>query len=489
MLVVDQFFLVLFALMSLALLVVFTPLLKEQNDQALTKWWGVSLGFYTFSLLTFAAVPSTHIALLTPANLGIMASMIFCALLFRSWRQPIDGTLLKAIWIVLAMLGITYEILLRNATLSNRIVFVTMMLEISLAWQGYELVRLIYAKGPRILKFILSYGLLSLLLTLIRTAITLNSDLTNIVTIFGEELFSRYLRWTGLATILLTYFAIGAFYLQRQLSERRQMIDTLHSKDNALSSQAEEKSQIQQLLNERNELISSLIQAKKSAETGALSAALAHELNQPLCAIQLNAECLQMELTSAVTNPLISRELISRILSDNKRASEIIISLKQVFSNTALVAQRVDLVEVVSSLEKLFLPLTKKENISISRNYPIGGGCHVEVNTREFQQVLLNLLNNAIDALSDTKADARHIEISISKKDNYAYLSVSDTGKGIDTHMQTSIFNLLNSTRFAGMGLGLWLSQHIIERHSGRLYLTMQPGWSTTFMIELPLCD
>ena len=486
---IDQFFLVLFALMSFSLLLVFTPLIKEQNDKTLTRWWGLSLGLFTFSVFTFAVTPSLHVIFLTPANVSIMASLFFCALLFRSWRKPIGSTLLKTTWIGMGVLSITYELFRQNAGLSERIVFVTSVFEISLVWQSYELVRLIYTNGSRILKFILFLVVLSFLLTLARIAITLNTNLTHIVSFFSEDLYSRYIRWIGIANILLTYFGIGAFYMQRQLFERLQMIDALQSKESALSSEAEEKIQIQRLLDERNELINSLIQAKKSAESGALSAALAHELNQPLCAIQLNAECLQMELTSTVTNPLIERELISRILSDNKRASEIIISLKQVFSNAALVAQRVDLVEIVSSLEKLFLPLAKRADISINQIYPVSGSCYVEINTREFQQVLLNLINNAIDALADTKMHERHIEISISKKDNCAYLSVSDTGKGIDPSIQTTIFNLLNSTRFSGMGLGLWLSQHIIERHGGRLYLAPQPGWSTTFMLELPLSE
>ncbi|MEN9589654.1 MAG: hypothetical protein RLZZ481_1440, partial [Pseudomonadota bacterium] len=295
------------------------------------------------------------------------------------------------------------------------------------------------------------------------------------------------LRWSAQATTLLTFFAIGTFYLQRQLLERRQMIDSLQSKDSALSSEIEEKNQVQQLLAERDELIQSLISAKKSAEMGALSAALAHELNQPLCAIQLNTECLQMELTSAVTNPLIKQELVSRILADNQRASEIITALRQIFSNTTLVPQRVDLAETMSSLEKLFLPLAKQQNISLSRNYPITGGCHVLVNPQEFQQVLLNLLNNAAQALSEVTDHERRLEITITKTDTRAYLSVADNGKGIDPATQANIFNLLSSTKYAGMGLGLWLSQHIIERHKGLLYVTAQPGWATTFMIELPL--
>jgi signal transduction histidine kinase len=486
---IDQFFIILFALMSLSLLVVFSPVIQNKNDSVMSKWWSLSLGLYAGALLTFALIPWFHPAMQTPANIGIMGSLIFCALLFRSWRQPIANVLLTAVCIALAMLGIVYEALRQNADLSQRIVFVTIVLGLSLLWQIYELVRLIYAGGSRILKFILFLVVLSFVLTLTRTFITLNTDLTHALNIFGEELSSRLLRWTGQATVLLTFFGIGAFYLQRQSSERNQMIDALVSKENTLISQAEEKSQIQRLLDERNELISSLIQAKKSAETGALSVALAHELNQPLSAIQLNAECLQMELTSVVTNPLINRELIERILSDNKRAAEIIVALKQIFSNSALVLQRVDLVEVISSLEKVFLPLAKQENIAINRKYPSSGGCHVEINTQEFQHVVLNLLNNANDALSETKLQERHIEISISKNNNYAYLSVSDSGKGIDPSMQTTIFNLLSSTKFAGTGLGLWLSQHIIERHKGRLYLDPQPGWSTTFVIELPLND
>ena len=485
----DQLFLILFALLGFGLLVTFSSLAQTKNNKVLYNWWGLSVGFYAVATLMFALIPWLHAIIQTPANIAIMGSGLFCALQFRSWRQPIKEPLVAAAWAALLLLGIIYETLRQYASFSERVVFVSAIFEICLFWQGYELARLIYSRGPFILKFILFCVLLSGFLVFFRVGITINSDMSHALNIFNEASFSRSLRWAGLATTLLTFFATGAFYAQRQLAERREMIDNLRSKDSALSSQAAEKIEIQRLHDERTELVNSLIQAKKSAEAGALSAALAHELNQPLCAIQLNAECLQMELSSALTNPLLKRELISRILSDNKRATEIIASLKQVFLKTDLVAQRVDLVEVVSSLEKLFVPLAKKEHISLVQKYPLSGTCRVAVNVQEFQQVLLNLLNNAIQALSGAKENERHIEIGISKKDHHAYLSVSDTGQGIDPGMQTSIFNLLSSTKFAGMGLGLWLSQHIIERHKGRLYLEKHPGWSTTFMIELPLDD
>jgi len=485
--IAEQVFILLFAMMSLGLLFSFSPLLDKQNGTSVSGYWALSVGLFAGGYFIFALVPSLSPVLLTPANFCVIGAYIFTGVLFRSWRQPIERPLLIAVWGVLIVLGITFEIIRQNGDFADRVVFVTTIFAIALVWQGYEVARLISAKGPIILKYIFSLIVLSLLLILTRTFITLNINLSHVNNIFSEELVTRFLRWSAQATTLLIFFAIGTFYLQRQLSERRQMIGALSLKDSALSSEIEEKNQVQQLLVERDELIQSLISAKKSAEVGALSAALAHELNQPLCAIQLNTECLQMELSSAATNPLIKQELVSRILADNQRASEIITALRQIFSNTTVVPQRVDLVEVMSSLEKLFLPLAKKENITIRRDYPITGGYHVLVNPQEFQQVLLNLLNNAVQALSDITDRERCIGITISKTGNRAYLSVADNGNGIDPTTQATIFNLLSSNKYAGMGLGLWLSQHIIERHKGRLYVSAQPGWATTFMIELPL--
>lgn len=485
--IAEQVFIVLFAVMALGLLFSFSPLLDKQNGTSVSGYWALSVGLFAGGYFIFALVPSLSPVLLTPANFCVLGAYIFSGVLFRSWRQPIERPLLIAVWGVLIVLGIIFEAIRQNGDFADRVVFVTTIFIIALVWQGYEVARLISAQGPIILKYIFSLIVLSLLLILTRTFITLNINLSHVSNIFSEELVTRFLRWSAQATALLTFFAIGTFYLQRQLSERRQMIDSLQSKDSALYSEIQEKTQVQQLLAERDELIQSLISAKKSAEVGALSAALAHELNQPLCAMQLNTECLQMELSSVVTNPLMRQELISRILADNQRASEIITALRQIFSNTTLVPQRVDLVEVMSSLEKLFLPLAKKENVSIRRNYPITGGCHVLANPQEFQQVLLNLLNNAVQALSDITDRERCIGITISKTGNRAYLSVADNGNGIDPTTQATIFNLLSSNKYAGMGLGLWLSQHIIERHKGRLYVAAQPGWATTFMIELPL--
>ena len=482
----EQILLLLFAFISLGSLLSFSPLVLEQEKSFLSIDWILTIALYSLSCFIFAIVPSTHVVLLTPANFCIIGSFVSCALLFRSWRKPIEPGLRILLWSLLVVVGIIFETIREHGTFSDRVIFVMAVFSLTMTWQLYELARLSYVQGPAVLKLIFFFVLLGLILNITRAVSTFNTEFIQSSSIFNEEIFSRAIRWGTQAILMLTFFLIGTFYVQRQVYLRRQLVSSLSIKDTALSIEVAEKSQIQQLLNERETLIRSLILAKKTSEMGALSAALAHELNQPLGAMQLNAECLQLELINANPNMRLGQELVGRILSDNARASNIIVALKQIFSNTLSGTQRIDLATFIETLEELVLPLAKQEGITLEILHDLSGPFHVDMNTLEFQQVILNLLNNSIQAFSGTAPDARRIQIELSKKNDRIYLAILDNGPGIDPSLQANIFNLLSTNKFAGMGLGLWLSQHIVERHQGRLWLGERPGWSTAFMIELP---
>ena len=484
--ITEQIFLLLFALMSLGSLLSFSPLVIEQRMSSISAYWALTIGLYSTSFFLFALVPSVHPALLLPANFCIMGSFAFCTLLFRSWRTPVERPLLLAVWGLLVAAGLVYELIRQYGNFNERVIFVSAGFSLFIIWQLYELSSFINARGPSILKFIVVLALLNLGLNGARAVFAITVELGHTTDIFNEEIVSRATRWATQAVTMLIFFAIGTFYLQRQISDRLQLTRTLTSTDTALSLEVKEKAQIQQLLNERETLIRSLILAKKTSEMGALSAALAHELNQPLGAMQLNAECLQLELINANPNIPLGQELVGRILSDNARASNIIVALKQIFSNTLSGTQRIDLATFIETLEELVLPLAKQEGITLEILHDLSGPFHVDINTPEFQQVILNLLNNSIQAFSGTAPDARRIQIELSKKNDRIHLAILDNGPGIDPSLQANIFNLLSTNKFAGMGLGLWLSQHIVERHQGRLWLGERPGWSTAFMIELP---
>ena len=482
----EQILLLLFAFMSIGSLLSFSPLVLEQEKSFLSIDWILTIALYSLSCFIFAIVPSTHVVLLTPANFCIIGSYVSCALLFRSWRKPIEPGLRILFWSLLVIVGIIFETIRQHGTFIDRVIFVMAAFSLTMTWQLYEIAHLSYVRGPTVLKLIFFFVLLGLILNITRAVSTFNTEFIRSSSIFNEEIFSRAIRWGTQAILMLTFFLIGTFYVQRQVHLRRQLVSSLSIKDTALSIEVAEKSQIQQLLNERETLIRSLILAKKTSEMGALSAALAHELNQPLGAMQLNAECLQLELINANPNIPLGQELVGRILSDNARASNIIVALKQIFSNTLSGTQRIDLATFIETLEELVLPLAKQEGITLEILHDLSGPFHVDINTPEFQQVILNLLNNSIQAFSGTAPDARRIQIELSKKNDRIHLAILDNGPGIDPSLQANIFNLLSTNKFAGMGLGLWLSQHIVERHQGRLWLGERPGWSTAFMIELP---
>ncbi len=194
--IAEQVFILLFATMALGLLFSFSPLLDKQSGTSLNGYWTLSVGLYAGGYFIFALVPSLHQALLTPANICILGTYIFSGLLFRSWRQPIERPLLIAAWGVLLLLGITFEAIRQNGNFADRVVFVTTAFAITYFWQGYEVGRLIYAKGPIILKFIFSLIVMALVVTLVRTFITLNINLSHVNNIFNEELVTRFLRWS-----------------------------------------------------------------------------------------------------------------------------------------------------------------------------------------------------------------------------------------------------------------------------------------------------
>ena len=487
MIVLEQTFLLMFALMGLGLLLCFSPLFNDPEIVAPNGFWLLSVGLFSGSCLIFSGIPWSHPALLTLANFCVISSFAWTAILFRSWQAPIGRSLLVAVWLLLALSALAFEVIRQYGTYSDRVVFITVALETFLIWQAYELVRSIRSNGHLFLKYIGLLVALNFLLILARTILTLHADVVPTGTIFSEAVLSRLLRWSAQGSVLLTFFLIGAYFLQKQMQVQRKMIDALRSKDSMLSAQNIENSAAQRLLAERDKLVESLISVRKTAETGALSAALAHELNQPLCAIQLNGECLKMELSSQHPNPAIEQELISRILSDNKRASDIILALRRIFFQTAIVPQRTELGAFIQSLEILLSPLTTRQGISLSIKWDPAAPVYVEIELVEFQQVIFNLVTNAIEALTQTDTSDKSIEIEVTKSDQKAQVAILDNGTGFQANQLSNIFNLLSSHKPTGMGLGLWLTHHIVERHKGTTRIETRPGWSTAFIIELPL--
>jgi len=249
---------------------------------------------------------------------------------------------------------------------------------------------------------------------------------------------------------------------------------------------AEYGQKLQVLVNEREEMIRQLILSNKSAGMGALAASFAHELNQPLGAIRLNAQLMENQLGFMQANPLKARETIEAVIQDNKRASEIIRKLRNMFANpessdfkffelSQLVIDTIDLVRNKAKQSQVDIEVDLQSQISVRGD------------VTQLQQVVLNLLNNALDALIESKKQVKKLSVSLMLAEGQINLSISDTADGISDDIKDSVFQLFKSNKASGMGVGLWLSQTVVNSHGGLITFETSEGVGTRFTVHLPL--
>jgi signal transduction histidine kinase len=268
----------------------------------------------------------------------------------------------------------------------------------------------------------------------------------------------------------LSYIAIGGYWAERIARESARA--------------GLENEEIRGLLLEREGLIASLLKANKTAATGALSASIAHELNQPLGASALNIQFLQKKLSEGGIDPSLEKDILKVLLSDNQRAANIIKSLRAIFSESKLDAEMVDVNDLVDSVLQIAKPEIHSKNIQIvlkSNSRVIAN-----VNRSEVQQVILNLINNAIQALEASSQIHRKISIQIQALSNGFEFSIADNGEGVSVENQPHLFELFSGSKKTGMGLGLWLCQHIVSRHGGLIGYEEAVGGGAQFRVFLP---
>lgn len=230
----------------------------------------------------------------------------------------------------------------------------------------------------------------------------------------------------------------------------------------------------------------------KTAEC--LAGALAHELNQPLTAVALQAEVARQRLAGLNDSAELDAAL-REIAEQSYRASEIVRALRNMVRRTESERQIVDLRELVDGTLRLIQTATKPAEVKL-RSQSAPQPLLVQVDRVQVEQVLLNLLQNAVDALSVTKADQRLITITVNQNSpREVRVEVCDSGSGIPPESAQRLFDPFFTSKSHGMGLGLAISQSIIEAHGGRLWLAAaeephnqeSSRLGTTFAFTLPV--
>jgi len=245
---------------------------------------------------------------------------------------------------------------------------------------------------------------------------------------------------------------------------------------------------LKKLLQEREEIIRQLAIFNKTAGMGALVACLAHELNQPLTSIQLNAELIDSALLNTGTDPSADstvKEAMHDLMKDNQRAATIIKTLRNMFGNGRKLTSTFDMNELVN--EVLLLCKSKLSSNHIALKVELHPEATLITGDKsQLQQVLLNLITNAADAFAPDTAKQMRVTVRTQLLGVRVLLTVTDNGSGIAPEIAASIFELLRTSKDDGMGIGLWLSRTIVESHQGTIDFVTHTDSGTTFTVNLP---
>src|SRR5216684_2082234 len=231
---------------------------------------------------------------------------------------------------------------------------------------------------------------------------------------------------------------------------------------------------------------SDLAHVTRVTSLGVLTASIAHEVNQPLSGIITNAgTCLRM-LAADPPNVEGARETAKRTIRDGNRASELITRLRALFSKKDTIAERVDLNDATREVIALSLSELQRDRVilrcELAEDLPLVTGDRVQL-----QQVILNLLRNASDAMSVVEDRPRQLLIRTDRdEEDRVRLTVQDTGIGFDRQDVDRFFEAFYTTKNDGMGMGLSVSRSIIESHHGRLWAEPNDGPGATFSFSVP---
>jgi signal transduction histidine kinase len=217
-----------------------------------------------------------------------------------------------------------------------------------------------------------------------------------------------------------------------------------------------------------------------------LTASIAHEVNQPLAGIMTNASTCVRMLAADPPNSQIACETARYMIRDAERASNVIKRLRALFAKRSAAAESVDLNVVTREVVALSLSELQRGRVILSMQLaeglpPITG------DRVQLQQVILNLLLNAAEAMSGIDDRPRELLIRTeSEKIDRVRLTVQDAGVGFEPRDMSRLFEAFYTTKSSGMGIGLSVSRSIIESHNGQLWAVPNDGPGATFSFSIP---
>ena len=456
----TQIFYSVFLLLSCGLLVQYAPPYGRAFLKLSGPYWRAALSFLALAALVFWLSPNIPTPFLTVANAAYVASTFMLVVMVINTRRPLQQ---HEVWwwffAGMALWVFVFELLRQEGAVTYvwRVCMVAGSIAIAFGMVTLITYRRVGSEKTPQFSIAIGCGLICVFALLLRAGVTWSSE-TAVLSIYDEPAVTATIRTVA-----------SVFHFTMFLMINNSFTTTLTT--------------IKDL--ENRELVTGLEAANKAAETGALSAAIAHELNQPLGAMRLNLQFLREILPPQDAANAQAKEIVRDLIRDIDRASNIITGLRGIFSRDDVGFETLELNPLIETVCEMAGLNARRAGIAVKLD--LVPGVMVALHPNEFRQVILNLMNNAVNALNRIEKPSREILLQTRVQDHKLELSVADNGPGIDAALKDRIFDIFKTNRPEGMGLGLWLSKHIVERNNGSLRCENLPAGGARFIVELPI--
>jgi C4-dicarboxylate-specific signal transduction histidine kinase len=231
---------------------------------------------------------------------------------------------------------------------------------------------------------------------------------------------------------------------------------------------------------------SELARVTRISALGALAASISHEVNQPLAAVVTNADACMMWLSSDPPNLEEARSAVDSIAREGTRASDVVRRIRAMFTKGAPQRAELNVNELIREVAALMEGDASRSQVALQSE--LAGDLPILMGDRvQLQQVIVNLIQNAIEAMADVTGRPRRVVIrSVLNSPEEVLVAVKDAGVGIDPKNQRRIFDAFFTTKSQGMGMGLSISHSIIDAHGGKLWAAANSDYGATVQFTLP---
>jgi C4-dicarboxylate-specific signal transduction histidine kinase len=470
--IINQLFFVIFGLILSSLFIGTFRAGFDANGRSTRGYWLLSLGTRAGAFFSWASIPMLGPVGMMAAN-GLFVFSAGCmALMFRSWRVNVSQRLPLLLFVFCLMVAATMEWLRQTSPYFpiRMLVLIAASLAMS-TWELAELRKKLLDDEEPSLKLIAAVVMVQMVMSGAAVISSLQQAQQNIAYITDNGTQSMLLVWLTMTVHLVIYLFVAGYLFRRALMRELTAI--------------KQRNDVTSLLDERERLLASLIASNRVASTGALSASVAHEMSQPLTAAMLKLGLLRRSIESNSDDREKPLSLLNEAVDDIGRSKDVLDHLRALFRQTPPTLKKRNIHELVE--QTITLMQSRLDAAQIRLKYSSHGAVHAAIVDKEIQQVLINLINNAADSLGSASQREKLIQVTVANRADTVTITVADNGPGIQPELVDTLFELVRSNKPNSMGIGLWISRHIVEdHHRGRLYVEHGNAQGARFVIELP---